>query len=77
MNLVECATCGYPLTKDERTGLTEINGKMHKSWAGLSRGEKLGIIDRHTMRSYDDQQDLLFAIMSDTNDLLKEKNHVS
>jgi hypothetical protein len=43
-------------------------------WVGLSRGEKLGIIDRHTMRSCDDQQDMLLAIMGDTNDLLKEKN---
>ena len=35
-NLIECASCGYPLTKEERTGLTEINGKMHKPWAGLT-----------------------------------------
>ena len=45
-----------------------------REWVGLSRGEKLGIIDRHTMRSYDDQQDMLFAIMADANDLLKNKN---
>ena len=45
-----------------------------REWVGLSRGKKLGIIDRHTMRSYDDQQDMLFAIMADTNDLLKNKN---
>ena len=50
---------------------------INREWVGLSRGEKLGIIDRHAMRSYDDQQDMLFAIMADTNDLLKEKNHVS
>ena len=47
---------------------------INREWVGLSRGEKLGIIDRHTMRSYDDQQDMLFAIMADANDLLKNKN---
>jgi len=45
-----------------------------RDWVGLSYGQKLGIIDRHTMRSYDDQQDMLLAIIADTNDLLKEKN---
>ena len=38
-NLIECATCGYPLTKDERTGLTEINGKMYRPWVGLTDEE--------------------------------------
>ena len=39
MNLVECATCGYPLTKDERFGLVELGGKMHKPWVGLTEDE--------------------------------------
>jgi len=38
-NLIECATCGYPLTKDERFGLIEINSKMHKPWVGLTDEE--------------------------------------
>jgi hypothetical protein len=28
--LIECDTCGYPLTPEEREGLVEINGKMCK-----------------------------------------------
>jgi len=38
-NLIECATCGYPLTKDERFGLVEMGGKMHKPWVGLTDEE--------------------------------------
>ena len=44
-NLIECATCGYPLTKEERAGLTEINGKMHKPWAGLTN-EDISRLDK-------------------------------
>ena len=28
--LIECSTCGYPLTPEEREGLVEIDGKMCK-----------------------------------------------
>ena len=28
--LIECGTCGYPLTAEEREGLVEIDGKMCK-----------------------------------------------
>lgn len=27
-NVIECGTCGYPLTPEERTGLVEHNGRM-------------------------------------------------
>lgn len=27
-NMIECGTCGYPLTPEERTGLVEHNGRM-------------------------------------------------
>jgi hypothetical protein len=28
--VIECSTCGYPLTPEEREGLVEIDGKMCK-----------------------------------------------
>jgi len=28
--VIECNTCGYPLTPEEREGLVEIDGKMCK-----------------------------------------------
>lgn len=29
-NMIECGTCGYPLTPEERTSLIEHNGRMVK-----------------------------------------------
>jgi hypothetical protein len=42
--LIECSTCGYPLTPGERTGLVEIDGKMCKpqapdAWRTEARNE--------------------------------------
>jgi hypothetical protein len=36
--LIECSTCGYPLTPEEREGLVEIDGKMCKprEWKSLT-----------------------------------------
>jgi hypothetical protein len=36
--MIECTTCGYPLTPEERTGLVEIDGKMCKprEWKSLT-----------------------------------------
>ena len=34
--LIECRTCGYPLTAEEREGLVEIDGKMCKPSASLT-----------------------------------------
>ena len=38
-NMIECGTCGYPLTPEERTGLVERNGRMVKPWKGLTGEE--------------------------------------
>jgi hypothetical protein len=42
--LIECSTCGYPLTPEEREGLVEIDGKMCKpqapdAWRTEARNE--------------------------------------
>lgn len=37
--LIECNTCGYPLTPEEREGLVEINGKMCKPRKPLTNEE--------------------------------------
>lgn len=39
-NMVECGTCGYPLTPEERTSLVEHNGRMVKPWQSLT-GEEI------------------------------------
>lgn len=38
--MVECGTCGYPLTPEERTGLVEEGGRMRKPWKGLTSAER-------------------------------------
>ena len=45
MKMIECATCGYPLTEDEQAGLVEINNKMHKPWVGLTDQEVAHMAD--------------------------------
>ena len=74
-NLIECATCGYPLTKDERTGLTEINGKMYRPWVGLSGDEKQEILEKNTHPDgrYGSYTTTL-GIINDTEAKLREKN---
>lgn len=42
--LIECGTCGYPLTPEEREGLVDIDGKMCKpqepdAWRTEARNE--------------------------------------
>ncbi len=39
-NMIECGTCGYPLTPEERTNLVEYNGRMVKPWQGLTDEER-------------------------------------
>lgn len=51
-NMIECATCGYPLTEHERTGLVEVNGKMHKPWIGLTDEEIFTIDDGNRLDAY-------------------------
>jgi hypothetical protein len=43
--LIECSTCGYPLTPEERTGLVEIDGKMCKPIAPLTDDQVMYIVD--------------------------------
>lgn len=38
-NMIECGTCGYPLTPEERTSLVEHNGRMVKLWQSLTDEE--------------------------------------
>ena len=38
-NMIECGTCGYPLTPEERTGLMEHNGRVVKPWQSLTDEE--------------------------------------
>lgn len=38
-NMIECGTCGYPLTPEERTGLVERNGRVVKPWQSLTDEE--------------------------------------
>lgn len=44
-DMIECGTCGYPLLPEERRSLTESNGKMVKSWVGLSYRDVMGIFE--------------------------------
>ncbi|CAB4160831.1 hypothetical protein UFOVP729_16 [uncultured Caudovirales phage] len=37
-NMIECGTCGYPLTPEERTTLIEHNGRMILSKECVERG---------------------------------------
>lgn len=37
-NMIECGTCGYPLTPEERTTLIEHNGRMILSEDCVERG---------------------------------------
>jgi hypothetical protein len=37
-NMIECGTCGYPLTPEERTTLIEHNGRMILSKDCVERG---------------------------------------
>ena len=73
-NLIECATCGYPLTKEERTGLTEINGKMHRPWVGLTDDEKQIILDKNTHPDGRGSYTTTLGIINDTEAKLREKN---
>ena len=77
-NLIECATCGYPLTKDERFGLIEINGKMHIPWVWLTDDEKQQILDKNTHADgqYGSYTTTL-GIINDTEAKIREKNHAS
>jgi hypothetical protein len=43
--MIECSTCGYPLTPEEREGLVEIDGKMCKPRKPLSEDEILKVYD--------------------------------
>jgi hypothetical protein len=38
--MIDCGTCGYPLTPEERTTLVEVNGKMRRPWKGLTSAER-------------------------------------
>lgn len=38
-NLIECGTCGYPLTPEERSSLVEHRGRMVKEWISLTDEE--------------------------------------
>ena len=71
-HLTQCATCGYPLTEDERTGLVEINGKMHKPWVGLTDEEIKDIIGPWAKTPIRGYTRALFARIEAK---LKEKNH--
>jgi hypothetical protein len=42
--LIECSTCGYPLTPEEREGLVEIDGKMCKPRKPLTDDEISSLI---------------------------------
>jgi hypothetical protein len=42
--LIECSTCGYPLTPEEREGLVEIDGKMCKPRKPLTDDEIDGLM---------------------------------
>ncbi len=44
-NMIECGTCGYPLTPEERTNLVEYNGRMVKPWQGLTDEEIKGVLE--------------------------------
>lgn len=71
-NLIECATCGYPLTPEERTTLVEVNGKMRKPWVGLTDEEIEKLTHYHGIDSLYETgvKDFYEAIA----DKLKEKN---
>lgn len=69
-NMIECATCGYPLTEQERTGLVEINGKMHKPWVDLSVDD----FNKLEKRYGDATGLVLLDIITDTSRMLKENN---
>jgi len=70
-NLIECATCGYPLTKDERFGLVEMDGKMRKPWVGLTDEDIKPLCDEWKIMFGSWAHDFARAIESK----LKEKNH--
>ena len=70
-NLIECATCGYPLTEDERERLVEKGGKMCKPWVGLTYEDI-----REIRKDYPDVHGLTVMVVAMTADKkLKEKNH--
>jgi len=71
-NLIECATCGYPLTKDERTGLTEINGKMYRPWVGLTESEIV-----YEWELWKASIPRYFGFAKGIEAKLKEKNHAT
>ena len=46
-NMIECGTCGYPLTPEERTNLIEYNGRMVKPWQSLTDEEAFNAFGLH------------------------------
>ena len=50
--MIQCATCGYPLTDEEKAGLVEINGKMHKPWVMLTDDEIFDMDDENRLDAY-------------------------
>ena len=45
--LIDCSTCGYPLTPEEREGLVEIDGKMCKPRKPLTEEHLTTLCRKH------------------------------
>jgi hypothetical protein len=58
-NMIECGTCGYPLTPEERTTLIEHNGRMILSKECVERG----------CMAYDDRVDVGVAMKQEQRGL--------
>lgn len=52
--LIECGTCGYPLTPEEREGLVEIDGKMCKPRKPLTDAFLEELAEKHVTDCYFD-----------------------
>lgn len=86
-NLINCGTCGYPLTPEERTSLIERDGVMVKpapvqelalvtaAQRQSARSAWVGLTDERRKAIYDECQglDVMKAIIQ-TEAKLKEKN---
>jgi hypothetical protein len=64
-NLINCGTCGYPLTPEERTTLIENKGVMQKPWVSLTDEEAQWLYDNCRTP---------FNLIDMTEARLKEKN---
>ena len=86
-NMIECGTCGYPLTPEERTNLVEYNGRMVKPWQSLTDEEAfnafgfssrpIDFMERVTQEMRDTHREAKKDVLSKVRAIeakLKEKN---